>query len=67
MKLHTVFGEEGNLQVRYLGKSETFETFLGYLVPILEELGMKFECAANHHAGGGSRTVGAMDRSRRPG
>ena len=21
MKLHTVFGEEGNLQVRYLGKS----------------------------------------------
>ena len=42
MKLHSVFGEEGRLQVFDIWESqETFDTFLGYLVPILEELGIK--------------------------
>jgi hypothetical protein len=42
MKLHSVFGEEGKLQVFDIWESqEAFDTFLGYLVPILEELGIK--------------------------
>jgi len=42
MKLHSVFGEEGRLQVFDIWESqEAFDTFLGYLVPILEELGIK--------------------------
>jgi hypothetical protein len=41
MKLHSVFGEEGKLQVFDIWESqEAFDTFLGYLVPILEELGI---------------------------
>jgi hypothetical protein len=39
MKLHSVFGEEGKLQVFDIWESqEAFDTFLGYLVPILKEL-----------------------------
>jgi hypothetical protein len=39
MKLHSVFGEEGKLQVFDIWESqEAFDTFLGYLRPILEEL-----------------------------
>ena len=42
MKLHSVFGEEGKLQVFDIWDSqESFDKFLGYLVPILEELGIK--------------------------
>jgi len=42
MKLHSVFGEEGKLQVFDIWESEeAFDAFLGYLVPILEELGIK--------------------------
>ncbi len=41
MKLHSVFGEEGKLQVFDIWESqEAFDAFLGYLVPILEELGI---------------------------
>jgi hypothetical protein len=41
MRLHSVFGEEGKLQVFDIWESqEAFDTFLGYLVPILEELGV---------------------------
>ena len=39
MKLHSVFGEEGKLQVFDIWESqETFDAFLEYLRPILEEL-----------------------------
>ena len=39
MKLHSVFGEEGKLQVFDIWESqEAFDTFLGFLRPILEEL-----------------------------
>jgi hypothetical protein len=39
MKLHSVFGEEGKLQVFDIWESqEAFDAFLGYLGPILEEL-----------------------------
>jgi hypothetical protein len=42
MKVHSVFGEEGKLQVFDIWESqEAFDAFLGYLVPILEELGIK--------------------------
>ena len=42
MKLHSVFGDEGKLQVFDIWESqEAFDAFLGYLVPILEELGIK--------------------------
>jgi hypothetical protein len=41
MKLHSVFGEEGKLQVFDIWESqEAFDSFLGHLVPILEELGI---------------------------
>ena len=41
MKLHSVFGEEGKLQVFDIWENqEAFDTFLGYLVPILEDLGV---------------------------
>jgi hypothetical protein len=42
MKLHSVFGEEGKLQVFDIWESqEAFDKFLGYLVPILDDLGIK--------------------------
>lgn len=42
MKLHSVFGEEGKLQVFDIWESqEAFDAFLGYLVPILEGLGIR--------------------------
>jgi hypothetical protein len=42
MKVHSVFGEEGTLQVFDIWETrEAFDSFLGYLVPILEELGVK--------------------------
>jgi hypothetical protein len=42
MKLHSVFGEEGKLQVFDIWDTqEAFDAFLGYLVPILEGLGVK--------------------------
>jgi hypothetical protein len=41
MKLHSVFGEEGKLQVFDIWESqEAFDVFLGYLVPILQDLGV---------------------------
>jgi len=41
MKLHSVFGEEGKLQVFDIWESqEAFDAFLGYLRPILEDLGI---------------------------
>jgi len=41
MKLHSVFGEEGKLQVFDIWESqEAFDTFLGYLGPILKDLGI---------------------------
>jgi hypothetical protein len=41
MKLHSVFGEEGKLQVFDIWESqEAFDAFLVYLQPILEELGI---------------------------
>jgi len=41
MKLHSVFGDEGKLQVFDIWESqEAFDSFLGYLRPILEELGI---------------------------
>jgi len=44
MKLHSVFGEEGKLQVFDIWESqEAFDEFLTYLVPILEELGIELE------------------------
>ena len=42
MKLHSVFGEEGRLQVFDIWESqEAFDGFLTYLVPILDDLGIK--------------------------
>jgi hypothetical protein len=42
MKLHSVFGDEGKLQVFDIWESqEAFDAFLGVLVPILEEMGIK--------------------------
>jgi hypothetical protein len=41
MKLHSVFGDEGKLQVFDVWESqEAFDAFLGYLQPVLEELGV---------------------------
>jgi hypothetical protein len=41
MKLHSVFGEEGKLQVFDIWESqEAFDEFLGHLRPVLEELGI---------------------------
>ena len=37
-----MFGEEGKLQVFDIWESqEAFDAFLGFLVPVLEELGIK--------------------------
>ena len=42
MKLHSVFGEEGKLQVFDIWESqEAFDEFLTYLVPVLDELGIE--------------------------
>lgn len=42
MKVHSVFGEEGKLQVLDIWESqEAFDAFQGYLVPILEDLGVR--------------------------
>jgi hypothetical protein len=41
MKLHSVFGEDGKLQVFDIWESqEAWDEFLGHLVPILQELGI---------------------------
>jgi hypothetical protein len=41
MRLHTVFGDEGKLQVFDIWESkEAWDEFLGQLVPILQELGI---------------------------
>jgi hypothetical protein len=41
MKVHSVFGEEGKLQVFDIWESQdAFDSFLGYLQPVLEELGI---------------------------
>jgi hypothetical protein len=42
MRIHSVFGEEGQLQVFDVWESqEAFDQFLAYLGPILEELGIE--------------------------
>lgn len=42
MKLHSCFGEDGQLQVFDIWESqEAFDEFLTYLGPILEELGVE--------------------------
>lgn len=42
MKLHSVFGEDGKLQVFDIWESqEAFDEFLTHLVPILDELGIR--------------------------
>jgi len=42
MKLHTCFGEDGQLQVFDVWESqEAFDTFLTYLGPVMEELGIE--------------------------
>ena len=42
MKLHSVFGDDGQLQVFDIWESrEAFDEFLKFLVPILDELGIK--------------------------
>jgi hypothetical protein len=41
MKVHSVFGEEGKLQVFDIWETqEAFDTFLGFLQPIMGELGI---------------------------
>jgi hypothetical protein len=41
MKLHSVFGEDGKLEVFDIWESqEAWDEFLGHLVPILQELGI---------------------------
>jgi len=41
MKLHSCFGEDGKLQVFDIWESqEAFDEFLGYLLPILEDVGI---------------------------
>jgi len=48
MKLHSVFGEEGELQVFDIWESqEAFDAFLAYLVPVLDELGVKLKAPPN--------------------
>ena len=42
MKLHSCFGEEGQLQVFDVWESqEAFDGFLAYLGPVMEELGIE--------------------------
>jgi hypothetical protein len=42
MKLHSCFGEEGQLQVFDIWESqEAFDEFLTYLQPVLEEIGIE--------------------------
>jgi hypothetical protein len=42
MKLHSVFGDEGKLQVFDIWESqEAFDAFLGVLQPVMEELGIQ--------------------------
>jgi hypothetical protein len=42
MKLHACFGEEGKLEVfDYWENQEAFDTFLTYLGPIMEKLGIE--------------------------
>ena len=42
MKLHSCFGEDGQLQVFDIWESqETFDEFLKYLGPVMEELGIE--------------------------
>jgi hypothetical protein len=42
MKLHSCFGEEGQLQVFDIWESqEAFDEFLKYLGPVMEELGIE--------------------------
>lgn len=42
MKMHSVFGEDGQLQVFDIWESqEAFDTFLTYLGPVMEELGIE--------------------------
>jgi hypothetical protein len=42
MKLHSCFGEDGQLQVFDVWESqETFDEFLKYLGPVMEELGIE--------------------------
>ena len=42
MKLHSCFGEDGQLQVFDIWESqEAFNEFLGYLTPVMEELGIE--------------------------
>lgn len=42
MKLHSVFGEDGKLQVFDVWESqEAFDEFLTYLGPVMEELGIE--------------------------
>jgi hypothetical protein len=41
MRLHSVFGDEGKLQIFDIWESkEAWDEFLGHLVPILQELGI---------------------------
>jgi hypothetical protein len=42
MKVHAVFGDEGSLQVFDVWESQqAFDTFLGQLRPVLDDLGVK--------------------------
>ena len=42
MKLHSCFGEDGELQVFDIWESqEAFDEFLTYLVPVMQELGIE--------------------------
>lgn len=42
MKLHSCFGEDGQLQVFDVWESqEAFDEFLTYLAPVMEELGIE--------------------------
>ena len=46
MKLHSCFGEDGRLQVFDIWESqEAWDEFLGYLVPILQDLGITMSAA----------------------
>ena len=47
MKLHSCFGEDGQLQVFDVWESqEAFDEFLTYLGPVMEELGIEVPCPA---------------------
>jgi hypothetical protein len=44
MKVHSCFGEEGKLQVFDVWESqEAFDTFLTFLGPVMEEMGIELE------------------------